>query len=158
MLYLGIPILISFGIVIYNIIVSLFFKLLTRCEGHFKITNQMFSYILKRSFLLIMNMGLIILVLNFKFSTENIDASNQVNFLFRGRFDDLTSDWYIGVGPIIIVTMVFNIIFPIMELLITAGQKMFRKCRDTRCWKIKTSQKYKQGYISLYEGDVYPIE
>ncbi len=59
----------------------------------------MFSYILKRSFLLIMNMGLIIMVLNFNFANKNeynkSTVEDKLNFLFQGRFDDITSDWYI---------------------------------------------------------------
>ncbi len=59
----------------------------------------MFSYILKRSFLLIMNMGLIIMVLNFNFANKDqfnkTNIEDKLNFLFQGRFDDITSDWYI---------------------------------------------------------------
>jgi hypothetical protein len=65
----------------------------------FQNSNQMFSYILKRSFLLIMNMGLIIMVLNFNFANKDqfnkTNIEDKLNFLFQGRFDDITSDWYI---------------------------------------------------------------
>src|SRR4051794_22637442 len=64
LLYLVIPVIISVSLVIYNLTVSIVFKKLTQCEGHFLVTNEMFSYVLKRSFILIMNMGLIIVLLN----------------------------------------------------------------------------------------------
>lgn len=70
LLYLIIPVIISVGLVIYNLIVSIIFKKLTQCEGHFLVTNEMFSYILKRSFILIMNMGLIIVLLNFNYRKD----------------------------------------------------------------------------------------
>lgn len=79
-------------------------------------------------------------------------------FLFQGQYEDITSDWYISIGSIIIMTMIFNITFPFMELLLTSVFKCLRKCVDKRCWSRKTSQKYKADYISLYSSDVYPIE
>lgn len=54
--------------------------------------------------------------------------------------------------------MIFNISFPFMELFMTSMFKCFRKCIDKRCWTKKTSQKYKNEYISLYSSDIYPIE
>jgi hypothetical protein len=116
----------------------------------------MFSYILKRSFILIMNMGLIIVLLNFNYRKDL--SPKELLFLFQGQYRDITSDWYITIGSIIIMTMIFNIMFPFMELLMTSVFKCFRKCVDKRCWCRKTSQKYKEDFVSLYSGDVYPIE
>lgn len=62
--YLAIPIIISLFLVIYNVIVSFIFKLLTKFESHWLIIDELFSYTIKRAFLLIMNMGLIIIILN----------------------------------------------------------------------------------------------
>lgn len=56
------------------------------------------------------------------------------------------------------MTMIFNISFPFMELIMTSAFKCFRKCLDKRCWTRKTSQKYKSDYINLYSSDVYPLE
>ena len=39
LLYLGIPVLISLGIVLYNVIISRFFKLMTKCEAHDELTT-----------------------------------------------------------------------------------------------------------------------
>jgi hypothetical protein len=108
-----------------------------------------------------MNMGLIIVLLNFNFKGDfniNTNNINQIHFLFQGHFNDLTSDWYIKIGPIVIMTMLFNIFFPLMELLINTALKCMRKCIDKKCWTVKTSQKYKINYINLYSGDIYPLQ
>ncbi len=117
----------------------------------------MFSFTLKRSFILIMNMGLIIVLLNFNYQGD-LHNIQSINFLFQGQFKDLTSDWYIKIGSIVVMTMIFNIMFPFMELFMNSLFKCLRKCVDKRCWTKKTSQKYKADYISLHSDDVYPIE
>jgi len=67
--------IISVGLVVYNLIVSIVFKKLSEFESHFFITDEMFSYIIKRSFILIMNMGLIIVLLNFNYFTNSTNLS-----------------------------------------------------------------------------------
>ena len=91
--YLAIPILISLGIVLYNLIISRFFKLMTKFEGHSEVTAELYSYIMKRSFVLIMNMGLIMILLKLDFN----DSWNDQNlyFLFLGTYNDVTADWYL---------------------------------------------------------------
>jgi hypothetical protein len=70
------------------------------------------SYTLKRAFLLIMNMGLIMILLNINYN--NSISIQEISFIFLGRYDDFTSDWYSYIGAIIILTMIFNIAFPII--------------------------------------------
>jgi len=91
--YIAIPILISAGIVLYNLIVSFMFKKLSSFEGFYLITDELFSYTIKRAFLLIMNMGLIMILLNINYS-GSLNLS-QVSFLFTGNYTDMTSDWYL---------------------------------------------------------------
>lgn len=155
LLYLTIPIIISIGLVIYNLIVSIIFRKLSEFEAHFFLTDFLFSYTVKRAFILIMNMGLIIVLLNFNYKGEV--SLSQLSFLFEGQYKDLTSDWYIKIGSIIILTMIFNIAFPFMELFVASLFKCLRKCIDKRCWTRRTSQKYKIDYINLYSDDIYPI-
>jgi hypothetical protein len=110
--YLSIPLIISVSLVIYNVLVSAFFKVITRFEAHRLVTNELFSYTIKRSFLLIMNMGLIMIILNMKYSNNlNISA---FSFLLQGKYKDVSPDWYLNIGTIIIMTMIFNISFPII--------------------------------------------
>lgn len=106
-----------------------------------------------------MNMGLIIVLLNFDYFQNSTSLSpQQLFFLFQGQYSDITSDWYLSIGSIIVLTMIFNISYPFMELFMTSVLKCFRKCVDKRCWSRKTTQKYKMDYINLYSSDVYPIE
>ena len=58
-------------------------------------------------------MGVIMILLNINFSSALFDAQN-ISFLFSGKYDDFTADWYNNIGAVIILTMVFNIAFPII--------------------------------------------
>lgn len=66
--YLAIPIVISMLLVMYNVIVSSFFKILSKFESHRLVTDELYSYTVKRSFMLIMNMALIMIMLNMKYT------------------------------------------------------------------------------------------
>lgn len=90
---------------------------------------------------MIMNMGLIMILLNYNYK-NSIDLS-QVSFIFLGKFDDFTPDWYESIGAIIILTMIFNIATPIAEFIITVIKKGIKKCFDTRCKSVPTSRKTK---------------
>ena len=110
-MFLAIPVLISFGIVIYNVLVSRIFKFLTKFEGHNQLTTELYSYIIKRTFVLVMNMGLLMILLKFdyngSFNNENL------SFLFQGTYNDVTSDWYLEIGVIIVLTLAINIFIPV---------------------------------------------
>lgn len=137
-LYLTIPLLISLGIVVYNIIVSYIFKAFSKFEKHEFVANEQLSYTLKRAFVLIMNMGLIMILLNFNY--QNSIQVQQISFIFLGKYDDFSSDWYINIGAIIILTMIFNIAFPIIELMFACGIKFLKRCWDKRCCLVPTSR------------------
>lgn len=82
----------------------------------------------------------------------------QVGFLLQGRYNDLTPDWYINIGTVIIMTMIFNISFPIIELVMTSLIKCLKTCWDRKFCLRKTSCKTKNEYIQLFSSDIYPIE
>lgn len=63
-----------------------------------------------------------------------------------------------NIGGIIILTMIFNITFPIIELLLANFLKCMKRCWDTKLYCRKTSCKTKNEYISLYSNDIYPLE
>lgn len=66
-LYHIVPLLISLGIVVYNIIVTKLFKVLSRFEKQKLVIDEEISYTFKRAFLLVLNMGLIMILLNFNY-------------------------------------------------------------------------------------------
>jgi hypothetical protein len=63
-----------------------------------------------------------------------------MNFMFAGKYDGFTADWYSVIGAIIIMTMIFNIAFPIIELCLTSMVKGLSKLWDTRCCRVPTSR------------------
>lgn len=154
--YNAIPILISLGIVVYNIIVDRIFRVLSKFEAHDYLSTELYSYIIKRSLMLILNMGLIIILIKLNYKTV-IEIKN-LSFLFQGTYNDLTSDWYYEIGVIIILTLAFNIIIPIADMIFVSFVKCIRKCIDRQCYCVRTSQKTKKGYLELYVNDVFPIE
>ena len=102
-----------------------------------------------------MNMGLIIILIKLDYNSE-IYIENLA-FLFQGIYSDLTSDWYLEIGVIIILTLAFNIVIPIADMIFVSFVKFIRKCFDRRCYSVKTSQKTKKSYLELYLNDVFPI-
>jgi hypothetical protein len=85
-----------------------------------------------------MNMGLIMILLNYNYN--NSTSLTQVSFIFLGKYDDFTADWYESVGAIIVLTMIFNIATPIAEFFLSFISKCFKKCWDTRCFRAPTSR------------------
>ena len=89
------------------------------------------SYAYKRTVLLTLNMGLIMILLNINYN--NSSTLREVSFIFLGKYTDFTSDWYENIGAIIILTMAFNITFAFIELLFACGMSCLKSCWDTRC-------------------------
>jgi hypothetical protein len=83
-------------------------------------------------------MGLIMILLNFNYKKSL--ALEEISFIFLGRFDDFTVDWYENIGSIIILTMIFNIATPIAEFFLSFMAKCFKKCWDTKCYSRVTSK------------------
>ena len=150
--------MISLGIVLYNLIVSRLFRLMTKFEGHSDITSELYSYIIKRAFVLIMNMGLIMILLKLQYSADLEFSVKGLYFIFVGTYTDITADWYLDIGVIIILTLSFNIFIPLIEMIFLSFLKCMKKCWDRRCFTRKTSQKTKKAYLELYVNDVFPIE
>ncbi len=83
-------------------------------------------------------MGLIMILLNFNYKKSL--SLKEISFIFLGRYDDFTVDWYENIGSIIILTMVFNIATPISEFFLSFLAKCFKKCWDTKCCRLATSK------------------
>jgi len=51
------------------------------------------------------------LLINIKFKfTDNYNVPSFIYFLFSGKYTDLTPEWFVNVGSIIITTMLINIV------------------------------------------------
>lgn len=131
--------------VVYNVIVSRIFKLLTTLEAYRLVTDQLLSYTIKRAFLMMMDMGLIIILLNTQYNNNpNWAKETTFSFLVQGKYHDITADWYFNIGSIIILTMLFNISFPLIELGLASTLKGLKLCWDRRCWQRPTSCRTKK--------------
>lgn len=149
----------SLLIVVYDVVVSQIFRLLTTLEAHRLVANQLFSFTIKRAFLLIMNMGLVVILLNTQYSHDpNFAQDSPFSFLVQGKYGDISADWYLNIGTILILTMLFNITFPLIELALASLLKCLKRCWDKKLGTRKTSCKTKQEYNSLFSQDIYPIE
>lgn len=85
-----------------------------------------------------MNMALVMILLNINY--QNSNTLQQVSFIFLGKFDDFTSDWYYAIGSIIILTMIFNIAFSLIELALACILRSIKRCWDSRCCTVPTSR------------------
>ena len=132
----------SLIVIIYNVIVSFIFKFLSDFEAHTLINDKLFSYTLKRAFLLIMNMGLVIILLTINYGT--VKSPTKFEFLLSGKYSDITSDWYLNIGTILILTMAINISFPLLILITKSVIKWLRVLWDKRCCMKITSKKTKK--------------
>ena len=65
----------------------------------------------------------------------NADMSEQpISFwLTNGVLPDFNSAWFRSVGDIIVGAMVFNVYYPILEVLGYWGMRMFFRCLDRGC-------------------------
>ena len=102
-------------------------------------------------------MGLIIILINTQYNNDP-SFFNTFSFLVQGKFKDITSGWYLNIGSIIILTLMFNISFPLIELALASLIKCFRRCWDRKICFRKTSCKTKEEYVDLFSNDIYPIE
>jgi hypothetical protein len=59
-------------------------------EAHSLLNTQMTSYIIKRSIVLILNMGVILTFLNFDYGFTDSFLQN-----YQGTFKDFAGDWYL---------------------------------------------------------------
>ena len=103
-----------------------------------------------------MNLGLIIILINTQYNT-NPTSLESFSFLVQGKYKDITADWYINVGAIIILTMIFNVSFPLIELALAMLIKFLRWLWDTKFGCRRTSCKTKEEYVDLFSTDSYPI-
>ena len=100
-----------------------------------------------------MNMALIMILLNYNYNSTL--SQSKVSFLFIGRYEDFTADWYIYIGSVVILTMIFNIAFPLIEILLAVGLKCIKRCFDRRCLTVPTSRPTKKAYLDFYDDDIF---
>ncbi len=96
----AIPFVIVFAIIIINFILQYVFKFLSSFEKHRSLSSESVSKILKIFVAQALNTGVIILIVNAKFSKIGVKQ------VFEGTFDDVSAQWFFDVG-VTIVTFFF---------------------------------------------------
>lgn len=95
-LSIGLPFAIVVAIIFINTVMLNIFKMLARFEKHRSITKELSSRVLKVFIGQFLNTGLLILVINAKFTNKS-----PVSFL-TGEFDDMSPEWYQSVGATLV--------------------------------------------------------
>ena len=94
----------------------------------------------------------------------NADMSEQpITFwLTNGVLPDFNSAWFRSVGDIIVGAMVFNVYYPILEVLGYWGLRLLTRCLDRGCKLPRgprvdhpTKSTSIQSYINSYQGPIY---
>jgi len=88
----------------------------------------------------------------------NANLSGQVfSFgLISGKIPDFNSAWFRTVGDIIVGAMVFNAIYPVIEVGMYWGLRILFRCLDRGCsCRGRTKSTSIQGYVSVQQGPVY---
>lgn len=103
---------------------------------------------MKLTILQFINIGVIILIINFDFTETDEDGTKKLflGFLpiFNGQFKDFNSEWYSQVGKTLTLTLLLNIFTPHISKLTIPFLKVFKRCCDRGCsktiWKNKSNE------------------
>lgn len=93
---IALPFIIVFAIIITNFVMQYIFKALATFEKHRVATTELSSRVLKIFVAQFLNTGVIILVVNTKFSR------NPVIPFLDGSYDDFIPEWYLNVGTTLV--------------------------------------------------------
>ena len=80
--------------------------------------------------------------------------------IFNGKFVDFDSSWYRAVGTTITLTMVVNIIVPLLTERIFDAIRFCRRCKDRGCTRDyrKTKTVIQEEYDEMYMEEDFEIE
>ena len=119
-----------------NFIIQIIFSILSGFEKYKLVDDENKSKIIKIFIAQFINTGLIILITNIDF---NIKDNLNLDFLFGGSYTDLNPEWFKNIGTVISLTLIINIISPILVSLLFTFIRKLSVCIDRGC----TSNPYK---------------
>jgi hypothetical protein len=130
------------------------FRALASFEKHRNATSELSSRVMKIFIAQFLNTGIIILIVNTRFTRKPI-----VEFL-NGTFDDFIPEWYLNVGTTLLMTMLINVVsLPIINLTILFLKAIGRCCdRRCKCDKRVTKKKTQTKWNQLYTGPDFMID
>jgi len=76
--------------------------------------------------------------------------------LTSGSLPDFNSGWFRSVGDIIVAAMIFNVYYPLIEVIGYWALRVLFRCLDRGCkFNGTTKSTSIQGYLSVYQGPIY---
>jgi len=101
------PFAIVIVIIIVNFLMQKIFSELAKFEKYNYASSELASRITKIFIASFINTGIIIFVVNFKF-TEGTKYPNIFEGIFNGKYKDFNHDWFKRVGTVVAMTMFIN--------------------------------------------------
>jgi len=97
------------------------------------------------------NSAFLLLMVNANLSEQPLSFG-----LTSGAIPDFNAAWFRTVGEILVGAMVFNSYYPIVEVGMYWGLRLFSRCLDRGCsCRGRTKSTSIQSYISVQQGPVY---
>ncbi len=101
----------SVVLIVVNTIIQFIFTALSKFERYNYLSQELSSRVWKIFLSGFVTTGLLLLVINVDYGlATNSHVPSGLLFLFDGQYSDLTTEWYLNVGTVIILTMTINII------------------------------------------------
>jgi len=146
------------GVVMINLLLKTILRYFAKLERHHRISGKDSSVAIKVFLAQFVNTALIVLIVNgnlrdfgIEFDKEGLLGSLS---LFTGEFGDFTMKWYTKVGSQLCLTMVINIMFPLLQSLQGFVVSRVKQCFDRKCTPnpTVTKQRTLAKYVKLYTG------
>lgn len=123
---------VSYSIVIVNIILRTINIMFINKIGYHTESEQIKAVMTAVFISTFFNTAILLLLTNANLS----DSFLRFIPINDGQFTDLTQNWYLDIGPSLVMTMLINAFFIYVEFGIAFGMKFFFRCLDRRtcCW------------------------
>jgi hypothetical protein len=97
------------------------------------------------------NSAFLLLMVNADFSEQPLTFG-----LTTGSMPDFNSAWFRSVGDVIVAAMIFNVYYPIIEVIMYWALRILFRCIDRGCkFSGPTKSTSIQSYIATYQGPLY---
>jgi hypothetical protein len=131
----GLTSAVSYGIVLFNIIIREVNIVLIRKIGYHTVSAETSAVFLAIFIATFLNTGLLILL-----TGANTQSTILSWIPLKGTYTDLTQNWYLDIGPALISTMTLNSIYPYIDIGISFGMKLAFRLLDTCCCTRRTKK------------------
>lgn len=143
---------------IVNVVVELTIQYssenISRPPSHTQTTIHSISGI---SLIQFINLGLLLLMISLN---RDLVIIKNPHFFLRGQYYDLTTQWYMEYGAIIVQTMVIEIVMPHIIPLLTLLFYSVWRCVDRGCTMNKRKSRFviQSDYEDLYIGTDFMLD